>query len=480
MNRIVFFILWIASASLHSAPWIGTDDALLRSDIEFLADSKLISVPITTWPLMWSGIIRDLEKVETHQLSPFEFQAYRRVRSAFKADARRGTQPYFALRAANAEKEFMHFGDVQRERLEATLGSDWLGERFALRVRATYVDDPFDKKEKRFDGSFLSGALGNWSLTAGAIPYWWGPAWDSSLILSNNARPIPAVTLQRNDSKPFEWPVLNWIGPWHLVTFMGKLENNRIIPESLLFGLRASFKPISSLELAGSRVIHWGGEKRDNSIGQWLGAVISKADERHTKENVNSLAGIDFRWGNSLWKHPVSLYGHYMIEDGANPRRGKYFWMAGGSIQGFSILGQPLSVWAEYADTMAHKAGTRLRRADTAYEGGLYQHRSRQRSIGSTYDNDSEITAVGLLFHFKNTHQALLQMRHLNLNRDNSAGGNKIASRAQNLYEGVFTYQAPLSIGYLRFNMQYQTEELTGILNNKKKWLIGFEFSKAV
>ena len=23
---------------------------------------------------------------------------------------------------------------------------------------------------------------------------WWGPGWDGSLILSNNARPIPAIT----------------------------------------------------------------------------------------------------------------------------------------------------------------------------------------------------------------------------------------------------------------------------------------------
>lgn len=471
-----FFVLFFISPFTHSAPWIGTDDRWLRSDIEYLADAKVISVPITTWPLMWSGVNRDLESVSVDALSHNELQAYRRVRRAFRRESKIGDGLYFALRAANAEKEFMHFGDLQREHLEGTVGSDWLGERFAFRLRATYVDDPKDNKEKRLDGSFLSGILGNWSLTAGAIDYWWGPAWDSSLILSNNARPVPAITLQRNDSQAFEWPVLRWIGPWHFVTFMGKLEHDRTIPESLLFGIRASFKPFSSLELGGARIIHWGGEGHDNSPRQFWGAFTSTASEARTKENVNSLAGIDFRYGTEVLDHAFSVYSHYMIEDGANPKRGKYFWMAGASFKGFEVFSSSLEFFIKYADTMAHKAFTQIRRQNIAYEHGRYPHRYRNRSLGSTYDNDSSILTFGSLFHLANGHLASVYLHRLVLNRDGQPAGNTIAMKKQDLYQGALAYQIPTQLGNFLLDLNYKTEALTGDLSNKKNGWIGLSW----
>ncbi len=42
------------------------------------------------------------------------------------------------------------------------------------------------------DGSYLGVNVGNFMLSAGYIERWWGPGWDGSLILSTNARPIPA------------------------------------------------------------------------------------------------------------------------------------------------------------------------------------------------------------------------------------------------------------------------------------------------
>ena len=38
---------------------------------------------------------------------------------------------------------------------------------------------------------------GNWSIAASTQDRWWGPGWDGSIILSNNARPIPSLTLDR-------------------------------------------------------------------------------------------------------------------------------------------------------------------------------------------------------------------------------------------------------------------------------------------
>ena len=54
------------------------------------------------------------------------------------------------------------------------------------------------------DGSYIAARLGNWSASLGQQERWWGPGWDGSLILSTNARPIPAVSFDRRVPEPFE------------------------------------------------------------------------------------------------------------------------------------------------------------------------------------------------------------------------------------------------------------------------------------
>ena len=79
---------------------------------------------------------------------------------------------------------------------------------------------------------------GNWSTTFGQIDRWWGPDWDGSLILSTNARPIPAISLDRRIKEPIDSKWLSWIGPWSVHSFIGRLEKERTIPSPYLWGMR--------------------------------------------------------------------------------------------------------------------------------------------------------------------------------------------------------------------------------------------------
>jgi len=87
-------------------------------------------------------------------------------------------------------------------------------------------------------------SLGNWSLSAGYLDRWWGPGWEGSLILSDNARPVPSFGIDRIEAQPFTLPVLRWLGPWRFSTFMGQLEEDRDYPEALLFGMRFESRPL--------------------------------------------------------------------------------------------------------------------------------------------------------------------------------------------------------------------------------------------
>ncbi|MGE4550104.1 MAG: capsule assembly Wzi family protein, partial [Opitutales bacterium] len=88
------------------------------------------------------------------------------------------------------------FLDTPREKQEAIFSTSWLGDRFAGGLN---VGGGFDRgtdwrgrsdKVLRFDGSYLAARAGNYSFSLDQLDRWWGPGWDGSLILSNNARPV--------------------------------------------------------------------------------------------------------------------------------------------------------------------------------------------------------------------------------------------------------------------------------------------------
>ena len=109
------------------------------------------------------------------------------------------------------------FGSEPRAAFQAGFNSSWMGDRFAARLCLSSLhgveSDWKGRKEEgiALDGSYLAARLGNWSGSLGKIDRWWGPGWDGSLILSTNARPLPAISIDRIVSEPFETPWLSWI-----------------------------------------------------------------------------------------------------------------------------------------------------------------------------------------------------------------------------------------------------------------------------
>ena len=100
------------------------------------------------------------------------------------------------------------FAATPREEGEASAGIQWLGDRVAGALKVTVVSSPEDGKRYRLDGSYVGFTVGNFMVSYGAMDRWWGPGWDGSLILSNNARPMPSLTIERNYSDASRWPVL--------------------------------------------------------------------------------------------------------------------------------------------------------------------------------------------------------------------------------------------------------------------------------
>ena len=255
----------------------------------------------------------------------------------------------------------------------------------------------------RADGSQLGVDLGNWSIAASTYDHWWGPGWDGSLILSNNARPIPSLIVGRNRTQAFESKWLSWMGPWDLQVMFGQLEEERAVPNAQFFGMRLNFRPLKGLEFGLSRSAQWCGDGRPCGLDTFWDLLLGKdniGDDGIGEENEpgNQMAGFDVRWTNLWFETPVSLYGQMIGEDEAGGFPSRYLAQFG--VEGSGITrGQTSYRWyAEIADTTCDAVKS-TKRFNCAYRQAIYAsgYTYEGRIIGHGLDNDGRVVSAGVV-----------------------------------------------------------------------------------
>ena len=464
---------WLLAATLlttalggGAAPWIDPGDEQLRHHLEVLADAGIITVPITTYPLMWSGIARDLERhsiqsLNDTQLWSFDYvrHALHRQRSQFVMDSRVGVSTDTPVAGG--------FAADQRERREGRVVANWLGDSLSVNLAATVASDEIDNRKYRLDGSYIAGIAGNWSLSAGAVNRWWGPGWQDSLILSGNSRPIPGLALQRNYSDAFQSPWLSWIGPWQLVAFAGQLESDRFVPDAKLLGMRITFKPLSNLELGLSRTAQWGGEGRPQTFKAFWDAFTGKDNRGNsgiTQENEpgNQLAGFDARLGFGLGSTQLALYSQAIGEDAAGISPSRFLFQAGAEVA-WTTSNWSNRLYIEGSDTRAAQGDY----PNYAYEHAIYRsgYRYRGRSLAAGFDNDTLSVTVGGYHYMAAGHQWFWKLAKIELNRDNTnaapPGGNPLSDGEVDMVRADLGYKRRLN-RHVQLGLEafYQSEDI--------------------
>ena len=407
-----------------AGPWLEPGDIWLKSDVQLLADAGIITSPISSWPLSWGDIAQDLNAaIDQTTLTPGERAALGRMRAA-AADALRTSEIKVdaGIRLAEKPQELRGFLDAPRGEQELWAAAEYTGERFALRLRGSAVnDDPFDDTEGRADGSYAAVAIGNWMVGASMIDRWWGPGWNGSLILSNNARPIPALVIERNFSTPFESRWLRWIGPWSTSVIWGELESDRAVPNARYFGWRVNFKPLKSLEIGLLRSAQWCGDGRLCDLDSFAKVVAGQTnlDEDVDVDVANQLAGFDVRWSRSRGRIPLALFGQFIGEDEAGGFPSKFLGQFGAETWGsFDGGATQWRAFAEYADTTC-QFNEQSRIFNCAYTNQFYPsgYRYRGKSIGYASDNDSRSVAVGAVVTDVSRGDFAVTVRKIDVNR---------------------------------------------------------------
>ncbi len=454
------WIAWLATSTARAEPWVAPGDTRLRHDLELLYDNGVLTGPSLSWPLSWPDIARDIDRAEAAKLPDSTVAALLRVRKRLHDEQRLREPRMFAEAALGANPVVIRtFADTPREDGQASLVVHDLGERFAYRLEATFVSSPEDGQQWRPDGSYLAASLGNYMLSIGYMDRWWGPGWDGSLIVGTNARPVPAIAIERQESTPLDVAVLRWLGPWRFVTFMGQLEGDRDFPNALLFGMRIELRPIPSLQIAASRTAQWCGDGRPCTWDDFWNLFIGNDnDQPLDRQPGNQLAGFDLRWTWPGGSVPLALYGQAIGEDEAGYLPSKYLGLFGAETWG-EALGGSWRAHVEYADTACNFAGTP--QYGCAYESSVYTdgYRYRGFSLGHPVDSDGESLGIGGMLVDPAGREWRLLFRDMRLNRAGEATGDPLADGPADVQDLELTHRREFGGGTLEASVGYSNTD---------------------
>lgn len=482
----LLLLMLLPAGSVLAGPWVTTGDSALRSDIQILADAGHIMSPTMVWPMSWGDIMVGLDATKG-DWSAVELAALARVQKRRQAETETG---YLRLtaHAALAENpiQIRTFEDTPRAKAEVGVGLEYTGNWWAMNLQGQWVDDPVDGDEWRVDGSYLGIALGNWMLSASAMDRWWGPGWQGSLILGNNARPIPAFTLERNLTTPFETKWLSWIGNWDLSVMYGFLEEERDVPNAHYFAMRLDFRPLKGLQVGLSRSALWCGDGQPCDLDAFLD-VLFRGDSGFDESNPNQLAGFDLRWSGKVLRVPYALYTQWIGEDASDFVPTAWLGLFGGEVWGFSDRFGTWRTYLEWSDTQCDFSlrnsirGDDDRRPGCAYNHNTYTtgYRYKERAIGHSFDGDSSVFTLGGTLSTRADNAWVTSIAVGNLNRiggpPTTTAANKTRYRAFNL-----THRRPLWVGKLMLGIgyDYRKDTVTNAkiddVNLYAEWGVGF------
>ncbi len=431
MNRILSTSLasLLAATVAFASPRIDSDSVAQRHSLQLLRDGDAgVSSAVLTWPWPLGRSPFATQETPGDTLAKTLYQ----LQDLYNAEQQLGLRPLQAsVSLASDPLPFRSFGSQPREQFEASLSTSWLSEWLSGNLQLTFAEDPSDGDELRLDGSYLAIALGNWVAAIDQVERWWGPGWDGSLILSNNARPVPALSLTRISPEAFETKWLRWIGPWTFTTFMGQLDNDegeRDGSDARLFGMRIDFSPFGwkNLDIGLSRTAQWAGDGRPGDLDTFWRLLIGEDNRVNgvtlDNEPGNQLAGIDYRLRIPGWR--FAQYTQIVGEDEETYTPDANMLLFGIETWGdFETTDASWRAYFEWADTRAGHLIRDNRPNDAmniAYNHGIYRtgYRFKGSSLGHAMDGDGLMRSIGFMLVNESGDLWGLKLRDYDLNRD--------------------------------------------------------------
>ena len=385
---------WAAPAA--ASPWAEVGDNQLRSDIEYLTASGAVDDLTTHWPLPWNTLAESLDQ-ENLALMPASVRtAARRVKTQARALNQPGMSAMVSLDATNAPSTVYGFDGMGRGEGAAQFSFGYSGADYSARLSLGLFSPTLDSRGTKVmpEGTYLATKVGGALVYGGYLDHWWGPGWISALSLSNNARPMPQIGIERLDTSASSWPVLRWLGPWQFEFLVGMLDGPRVNPDTFYNGIRFTFHPVQGLEIGVARTEEFCGQGHACSP---LRDYFSFGNTVATANNTNDQGLFDIKYSYSLWGVPTQVYMQLMNED-SSPITHSGTSHLFGATAFLPAPVNPVRITLEYTDSVAtldvFSFGTVMH--GFAYNNYSYTDgmRYRDRTLGFSLDSDSRLLSL--------------------------------------------------------------------------------------
>jgi hypothetical protein len=394
-----------AQLAVADAGWFESGDIALRNDLLLLNDAEVIRLPVGQWPMPRAAVRHALGEAKDHLATNAAVKtALERVRARLAEAQARDRWSLDGSLVGGEPGLLRDFDTAGRDSGEASARATFsAGDRIEVGLNVTAVADPADGQEIRADGSHATVRWGNWLLSAHTLDRWWGPGHESSLILSNNARPMPSVMVERATAAPFESRFLSWLGPWRFSFGIGQMESDRAdIDAPLFMAWRVVVMPFKDIELGFSRTAQFCGKQLvcdlDSFANMLAGNDNVGIDATPENEPGNQMAGFDIRWNSPIGSWPYAIYSQMIGEDESSYLPAKYLSQFGLEAWKPFADGGFAQLFLEYSATTASAHSGSGPYYNLSYNQGLFNvegYRYRGRVIGHTVDRDAEFYALG-------------------------------------------------------------------------------------
>ena len=276
------------------------------------------------------------------------------------------------------------------------------------------------------DGSYLQHTTGITTIGIGSIDRHWSFSKNTSLILSQNARPTKSIYLELKNKFKYDWlpPEANW----SLEAFNGFTEGSLNNSRSMMTGIRAILTPAEGLNFELMQTSQWGGKGYNTGISA-LGAALFFDTNSGSNSNINKMAGFGVSYQIPSKIIPLRIYGQAIGEDEAGNLPSCFAYLAGLEWINTKIK-YPTTIGVETIDTRIDTTEHGYCGPNTMYNNGTYDYTNYGKTMGAAIDTEG--TSLGLYVRSQMSEKINIEFatKSVVIN-DNNWSGHRLSTKKQ-------------------------------------------------
>jgi hypothetical protein len=342
------------------------------------------------------------------------------------------TQPIFAqTKPLQIKTNLAYYSEkflgVKNRQRYSNKGITKFNLKYDLKNSSTQLSLNYSKDGKyTLDGSYLQHKFGIITFGVGSIDRNWSFSNNTSLILSQNARPTQSINLKLENKFNYAW--LPSEANWSFEAFNGINEGALNNTSSMLAGLRATLSPVEGLQFELVQTSQWGGKGYSTGISALKGALAFDTNN-NSNSNINKMAGFGISYTAPSKIIPLRIYGQAVGEDEAGNLPSCFAYLAGLEWKNTKIK-YPTIVVIEAVDTRIDTTKAGNCGPNTMYNNNIYDYTNYGRTMGA--EIDSEGTSLGLYLKSQISQEVNIEyaIKSVIIN-DNNWSGHRLSSKRE-------------------------------------------------